>query len=62
MSKKIIYVKEAPGSVVSFYAPVSPDYYAGRELVLQALTGWYCFKTVDRVYDQGNGWCRVFLE
>jgi hypothetical protein len=61
MRKKIIYVEEAPAMVVSFDAPVSPDFCAGRELVIQALTGWFCFKTIDRVYDRGNGWCRVFL-
>ncbi|NCD67903.1 hypothetical protein [Mucilaginibacter agri] len=62
MSKKIIYVKEAPAMVVSFYAPASPDLFIGREMVIQALTGGYCFKTIDHVYNQGNGWCRVFLE
>ena len=61
MKRRLIYVDEAPAMVASFYAPAGKGFAAGQELVVQALTGWYCFKSVEQVCDLGNGWHRVFL-
>ncbi len=61
MSLKVIYVSEAPGMVVSFYGRAQEGFFEGQPLVIQALTGGYCFKLVERVYHQGNGWSRIFL-
>lgn len=61
MKLKVIYVSEAPAMVASFYAKAEESFLVGQTLVIQALTGGYCFKFIEHIYHQGNGWCKIFL-